>query len=235
MAKKKGIKPTTIIPAPKQGKNGRPSRSEDPELVNKVLQTVRLGLHIEVAAAMCKVSAYSLTNWIRKGRERPESIFGAFVVDLEKAVADAEFRDMSIVDQFAHGRDAQYVMEPVTEPVFNSNGEIIYDRDGYPITKPSLDQNGNPLMRVSKDSDGKPILRRQEVKPTWQAAAWKLEKRAPTRWGRYIDDNPNKILDINIEKKSNQVVTADMEKKAIEEARRLARHLDELEDDPYGI
>jgi transposase len=130
----------------------------NPELAQNIVNAIRMGNYLSVACSMHGVTYRRLHEWIGKGKEKPESIYGAFAQSVMRAVSEAETRDLSTVDAFANGRAAQYERQPKGHP---KEGELI------------LDPKGNP------------ILIRAEIKPNWQAAAWKLERRAPNRWGRF--------------------------------------------------
>lgn len=238
MAKKKSVaKNKAIKPQVTPNKVGRPMESGyilDAKKIEKVMQALKMGVHLDVAAAMNKIAPNTLTRWIRMGREDPDSRYGEFLADVERAMAEAEMRDLHSVDAFANGRDAVYVMETVDVVVYGDDGKPMVDKNGNVVMTVLLNPDGTPVMRPAKDQDGKPILKRSEIKPDWRAAAWKLERRAPQRWGRFLIEDPNKRLDPSLESNSKEVITPAMEQAAIEEAMLLAANLKELEDDPFS-
>lgn len=107
-----------------------------PELQNKICDAIRMGNYIETAAAYAGVNKTTLYDWLKRGaRERErveknpsakikksEAPFVEFSNAVEKALADAEVRDVLIIANAA--------------------------------------------------------------KENWQAAAWRLERKFPERWGR---------------------------------------------------
>lgn len=89
---------------------------------------IRGGNYIETAAAYAGISKQTLYNWLRRGARQKSGQYREFALAVEQALAEAEMRDLALIEQAAR--------------------------------------------------DGK-----------WQAAAWRLERRFPKRWGRqdYLD------------------------------------------------
>lgn len=114
---------------------GRPSKISN-EIKHKIITAIRAGNYIETASAYAGISKSTLYDWLRRGErekqraeENPrykirksEQPFVDFSDAVEKALAEAEVRDVAI------------------------------------IGKASEEQ--------------------------WQAAAWRLERKFPDRWGR---------------------------------------------------
>lgn len=108
-----------------------------PELQEKICQAIRAGNYIETAAAYAGISKVTLHEWMRRGRRETERVekaegrakvrkkeapFVGFLNSVEKALAEAEVRDVFIIGKAAE--------------------------------------------------------------ENWQAAAWRLERKFPDRWGR---------------------------------------------------
>lgn len=122
-------------PKPKRRPVGAPSKLT-PELIETLVNVLNRGSYVETAAAHCGISKTTYYSWARKGAEerrhilsgkRPRKSFALYLEMLdavEKAMADAELRDLKVISQAA------------------------------------LEQG------------------------QWQAAAWKLERRNPSKWGR---------------------------------------------------
>jgi transposase len=63
--------------------------------------------------------------------------------------------------------------------------------------KLALDENGNLIL----DSQGNPIILEYGLPPNWKAAAWRLERKFPERWG-----STKKIrADITMDEPSNKI------------------------------
>lgn len=168
---------------------GRPVLSgaqleDDPELSKKIASILRMGTYVEIAAALNGIGYSTLRTWIIKSRAYPESLYGEFARAVEKAIAEAETRDLAVIDQHAQGRDAVYEYEIVMEPFLDAAGKPVYDAKGNLARRPMRDSHGDPVKQISRNKDGDPILKRSEIKSQWTAAAWKLERRNPSRWGR---------------------------------------------------
>lgn len=122
---------------------GRPTKL-NPEIKNKIVTAIRAGNYIETAAAYAGISKNTLYDWLRRGEREKQRVeknprykirkseqpFVDFSDAVEKALAEAEVRDVAI------------------------------------IAKAAEDQ--------------------------WQAAAWRLERKFPDKWGR-------KKLDIDMQ------------------------------------
>lgn len=107
--------------AKKKHPGGRPTKLT-PELQDRIVQAIRAGAYIETAAAYAGVSKDTLYQWLKRGARSKSGIYRQFSDAVEKALAEAEMRDVMLV-----GRAAE---------------------------------------------------------TNWQAAAWRLERKFPERWGR---------------------------------------------------
>jgi transposase len=94
-----------------------------PEVQEKIVTALRAGNYQETSATYAGISVPTFYGWMDRGRNEPGSIYSEFLEAVEKAKADAEVRDVALIDRAA--------------------------------------------------ADG-----------NWQAAAWKLERKFPNRWGR---------------------------------------------------
>lgn len=117
---------------------GRPTKLNF-EVQDKIVTAVRAGNYIETAAAYAGVNKSTLYDWLKRGAREKDRLaanprarvrkkelpFVEFSNAVEKALADAEVRDVSLIAQAA---------------------------DEY-----------------------------------WQAAAWRLERKFPDRWGKRVD------------------------------------------------
>jgi transposase len=103
---------------------GRPTKLT-PEVQDKIVAALRAGNYQETAAMYAGVEARTFYRWMERGEsdDADDEIYRQFRQAVEKAKADAEVRDIALIDKAAH--------------------------------------------------DG-----------SWQAAAWKLERKFPNRWGR---------------------------------------------------
>lgn len=119
-------------------KKGAPTKLND-EVQHKIITAIKQGNYIETAASYAGINKSSLYLWLKKGErekqrveknsrykiKKSEEIYVNFSNAVEKALAEAEMRDVIRIDKAA-----------------NEN---------------------------------------------WQAAAWRLERKFPKKWGRKIE------------------------------------------------
>jgi transposase len=92
------------------------------EVQERICSCIRAGNYIETAAAYAGIHKDTLYDWLKRGAKARSGIYREFSAAVEKALADSEVRDVSII---ARAADTE-----------------------------------------------------------WQAAAWRLERKFPARWGR---------------------------------------------------
>ncbi len=148
---------------------GGAPRKDDEKTLKTIVNAIRMGSHFDVACYLSGLDPKTAKSYVIQGRENPNGIHAKFLRDITQALAEAEIRDLSVIDAAAQGRPAQYLM--------------VADKDA--AGNPIYDQTGKLQMVAQLDEDGKPIKTRNETYSQWTAAAWKLERRAPKRWGRY--------------------------------------------------
>jgi len=159
---------------------GRPTKLTS-EVQEKIVSAIRGGSYIETAAAYAGIVKSTLYAWLKAGERERERItklreqYSEEAIDqyripekqaclefsnaVETALAEAELRDLQIVNRAAKGG------AEVTEITVKI--EQYVDKDGYLHER-----------EVERTERTKVAL------PTWQAAAWKLERRNQDRWGR---------------------------------------------------
>lgn len=103
-------------------RGGRPTKLTS-DVQQKLCDAIRAGNYLATAAAFAGVSESTLHNWLKRGANEAKGRHHDLAAAVEKAMADAEARDVALISKAA--------------------------------------------------ADG-----------TWQAAAWRLERRFPDRWGR---------------------------------------------------
>lgn len=191
-------------------KGGRPNKMEiDPELMNKLRNAVLMGAPIVTAAALCDISYDTMRAWVLKGKEDPSSSYGELLRILNRAIAEWELRDLSVIDAHAHGRPAKYAMKPVL------------DGKGKPV----FDHEGKPLMEYDRDAEGNLVLLQSEIKSDWRAAMERMARRKPRMWGRHLNVDVDAVLSFtNEEREVNP-------KEAMSFEQRIAEAVRELEDE----
>lgn len=105
---------------------GQPSYLElNPDIMKRLVNSIRMGNYIAVAARQYGVSPVTVHRWIARGISEPESIYGAFGKAVDQALAESEARDLASLDAAANGRPAQYERD--------KDGNIVLDKKGSPI------------------------------------------------------------------------------------------------------
>jgi len=137
--------------------SGRPTKLT-PALQSKICDAIRAGNYLETAAAYAGVNKTTLHRWMRDGARAKSGALYEFNLAIEKALADAEARDVALIAKAA--------------------------------------------------SDG-----------VWQAAAWRLERKFPQRWGRgeRRDSAQDKLVELEAVKLEAEI---DLIQARAEEARR---------------
>jgi hypothetical protein len=79
---------------------GQPTKL-NAEVSEKICQAIRAGNYMETAAAYAGIAKPTLYNWLKRGRDEPDTIYGALVEAVELAVAEAEVRDVALIAKAA--------------------------------------------------------------------------------------------------------------------------------------
>lgn len=193
-------------------KGGRPRLLElSPEIEQKILQACRMGAHVTTAAAWAGVEYETFRTWVIRGHEDPQSLCGELIGKINKALAEWEMGDLSVLHAHTHGRPAKYLKKLVMD----KKGKLVLDDKGHPIMEPVL------------DGEGRPILEQSEIRSDWRAAIERMQRRKPRNWARRDQ--------MSSERETDPVLTFDNKKPETKEAlsfdERIARAVEQLEDD----
>lgn len=71
------------------------------ELLNALVVYIKSGASMKTAADICDISVSSIHNWMKKGEEDPDSIYGVFYREMKKADGEAILRNELIIQQGA--------------------------------------------------------------------------------------------------------------------------------------
>lgn len=122
-----------------------------------IIRGIELGLSYNNAAISAGITATTFYNWLEKGEAEKKGTFNDFLDDIKKAEAKGELALLKIIDDAANGAGT------VTEI--------------------------KEVLTVAQDGSTTVIKREvttKEIKGVWQAAAWRLERRNPDRYGRKV-------------------------------------------------
>src|SRR6267142_3601228 len=78
---------------------GRPKL--DPATTQRIVDLIRAGNYLEVAATAAGIHRSTLYRWLRHGREQKRGRYRMFLSQVEKAQAEAESRDVALIAKAA--------------------------------------------------------------------------------------------------------------------------------------
>jgi transposase len=81
-------------------RTGRPTKLT-PALQATIVLALQSGAYVETAAAFAGVDRQSLFSWMKRGRKQKRGIYHDFLGAVEKAMADAELRDLTVINKAA--------------------------------------------------------------------------------------------------------------------------------------
>ncbi len=81
--------------APKK-RIGRPPKLS-PDIERRIVELLRAGNYVETAAACAGIHKDTLYRWLKEGARQPNGIYGGFAVAVERAQAEAEARDVTLI------------------------------------------------------------------------------------------------------------------------------------------
>lgn len=124
------------------------------ELIEKIANAIRLGNYVETACALYGVHKSKLYEWLRNAAANPDP--DTLEYKLQYAV------DRALAE--SETRDLQRVDMAAD----GRDAEFLRDDDG----------------KLIFNDKGDPIVKRPALNAQWAAAAWKLERKFPRKWGR---------------------------------------------------
>lgn len=137
-----------------------------PETIEKILEAIRGGAYLETAAAYAGIRNQTLHNWIRKGRRdlAPHS---------KEAKPKPNTREAKFVRQLDKAMALAELMDLAT---------ISHFAQGHEVEKTTVTKTVNAEGKTVEEKTAKETRQRRE----WQAAAWRLERKFPERYGRRL-------------------------------------------------
>jgi transposase-like protein len=128
-----------------------------PEVQDRIVAALRAGNYQETAAVYGGISAPTFYRWMEQGADsESEEIYQEFREAVEKAKADAEVRDVALIDKAAHNGSWQAAAWKLERKFPNKWGRVnrteISGPDGAPV-KVDIDAKASLLQKLGLDAD----------------------------------------------------------------------------------
>jgi len=128
-----------------------------PEVQDKIVSALRAGNYQETAARYAGIGETTFYRWMEMGEdEEAEEIYREFREAVEKAKADAEVRDVALIDKAAHDGSWQAAAWKLERKFPNKWGRVnrteISGPDGAPV-KVDIDAKASLLQKLGLDAD----------------------------------------------------------------------------------
>jgi hypothetical protein len=79
---------------------GRPSKLTK-KVGNAIIKATSEGVYLETAAQLAGIAPRTLFNWMSRGKQEPESVYGRFFAAVKKALGHAEMRLVGLIEDHA--------------------------------------------------------------------------------------------------------------------------------------
>lgn len=79
-----------------KSKGGRPPLLNE-SLMKEIVDSIRVGNYIEIAAYKAGIDRVTLHKWLKRGRCDKDGIYRELVINIDKAMAESEIRDVSLI------------------------------------------------------------------------------------------------------------------------------------------
>jgi len=126
------------------------------EVQDRIVAALRAGNYQETAARYAGISEDTFYEWLKRGKEEPGSAYSEFSEAVEKAKADAEVRDVALIDKAAHDGSWQAAAWKLERKFPNKWGRVnrteISGPDGAPV-KVDIDAKASLLQKLGLDAD----------------------------------------------------------------------------------
>lgn len=147
-------------------KGSTPTLTE--ELVETLVSTIRAGAYVETAAAFCGISKDTFYRWLRLAEsDQSTEILSKLSYAVKKAMAEAELRDINVIDKAAQEgvwQAAAWRLERKYNDRWGRQTKIQLEHSG-PDGKPiEVTDRGNQLKRILTDPDAMSAIETLEAR-----------------------------------------------------------------------
>lgn len=206
----------------------------NPEMIEEVVKLLQMGCYIDTASAMIGVHKNTFNGWIKRGARELDRRF-RYEQDVEskkgKKRTPAE-RKLDLIEKQHHERLCEKEQMFVDLQQAVAKAMAVSEINDLTIIG-EVAKGGHVIeSRTRVNDDGEQTTLERKTKPDWQAAAWRLERRNPNRWGRQrLDVHMDGEMELN-------VTSSDAKTKLLSALARMAgaeeENVKEQEDDDEG-
>lgn len=147
-------------------KGSTPTLSE--ELIERLANTIRGGAYVETAAAFCGISKDTFYRWLRLAESDDSTELLLKLSDaVKKAMAEAELRDLRVIDQAAQGgvwQAAAWRLERKYHDRWGRQAKVQIEHSGLEGKPLEVTDRAARLKRILTDPDALSALETLEAK-----------------------------------------------------------------------
>ncbi len=145
------------------------------ERQERICKAIRSGLAFERAAQFSGICPVTFFAWKKRGAKERTGIYARFLKAVKKAEVDSEAYNLQQIQKAAQG------------------GQEADDTKTIKKTVKKYDPKLKKMVVVEEHTEQ--ATTKKKSLPAWQAAAWRLERRYPDRYGKHIQPSSTEEKD----------------------------------------
>lgn len=173
----------------------------NPEMIQEIIKLLEVGCYLDTAAAMVGIHKTTFNTWLRRGARELDRRF-RYELDVEakrgKRRKPTE-KKLDLIEKQHHERlcEKEQIFVEFQQAV--SKAMAISEVNDLQIIG-DVAKGGQVIeSRTRVNENGEEMTLERKTKPDWQAAAWRLERRNPNRWGRQrLDVHMDGEMELNV-------------------------------------